>query len=141
MMRSTARAAQGSTTAATRLFLMGSTATLPNIVGSGGAVGLVPPSLPPFSGASAGLAPVPGPAVPSGLVADASRGSEGGTAGIQPRAVSFPSAAGGADTGATSPHLARYVAGGLVTLLALARRVGVPGTAAAVFLLLRHQED
>jgi hypothetical protein len=103
-----------------------------NTVGPGGAVGQDPPPLPPLPGASAGLAPAPGPAVPSGPVADASRGNAGGTAGIQPRVVSFPSAAGGAVPGAVSPHFARGVAGGLVTPPAHARRVGIPGTAAAV---------
>ena len=102
-----------------------------NTVGSGGAVGLVPPPLPPSSGASVGLAPAPGPAVPSGPVADASRGIAGGIAGIQPRATSFPSAAGVVVSGASSSHLVR-VAGGLVTPIAQAHRVGIPGAAAAV---------
>jgi hypothetical protein len=103
-----------------------------NTVGPGGAVGHVPPPLPPHPGASVGLAPVPGPAVPSGPVADASRGIAGGTAGILPSAVSSPSAAGEAVSGATSSLLMRCAAVGLVTSLACARRAGFPDSAATV---------
>ena len=126
-------AAQGSTTAATRLFLMGSVATLPNTGGSGGAVGLVPPPLPPSTGASVGFAPVPDLAVPSGFVTDALRGTAGGIADIQPRAAPFR---GGVVSGATSSHLAR-VAGGLVTPIAQAHHAGIPGTELQSLLHLR----